>query len=55
MLQAKYGTVSKRVEKLHINLSTAYGLVLGKCADYLRSCLEGQEIWEDTSNEWDLL
>ena len=30
MLQAEYGTREKRVEKLHINLSTAYGLVLGQ-------------------------
>ena len=29
MLQAEYGTRAKMVEKLHINLSTAYGLVLG--------------------------
>ena len=33
MLQAEYGTRSKRVEKLRINLSTAYGLVLGQCTD----------------------
>ena len=30
MLQADYGTRAKRVEKLRINLSTAYGLVLGQ-------------------------
>ena len=41
MLQAEYRTRTKRVEKLRINLSTAYGLVLGKCTDYLRSRLEG--------------
>ena len=35
MLQAEYGTRAKRVEKLRINLSTAYGLVLRKCTDYL--------------------
>ena len=35
MLQAEYGTRAKRVEKLRINLSTAYGLVLGQCTDYL--------------------
>ena len=29
MLQAEYGTRAKRVEKLRINLSTAYGLLLG--------------------------
>ena len=40
MLQAEYGTRSKRVEMLRINLSTAYGLVLGQCTDYLRSRLE---------------
>ena len=40
MLQAEYGTRSKRVEKLRVNLSTAYGMVLGKCTNYLRSKLE---------------
>ena len=35
MLQAEYGTREKRVEKLWINLSTAYGLVLGQCMEYL--------------------
>ena len=55
MLQAVYGTKANRVEKLRINLSTAYGLVLGQCTDYLRSHIEGQEIWEETSNERDLL
>ena len=55
MLQEEYGTRAKRVEKLRINLSTAYGLVLGKCTDYLQSRLEGQERWEQTSNEWVLL
>ena len=35
MLQAEYGTRSKRVEKLRINLSMAYGLVLSQCTDYL--------------------
>ena len=29
MLQVEYGTRAKRVEKLRINLRTAYGLVLG--------------------------
>ena len=29
--------------------------MLGQCTDYLRSCLEGQEKWEATSNERDLL
>ena len=42
MLQAEYGTRAKRVEKLRINLSTAYGLVLGQCTDYLHSRLKGQ-------------
>ena len=46
MLQAEYGTRAKMVEKLHINLSTTYGLVLGQCTDYLRSNLEGQERWK---------
>ena len=55
MLQVEYGTRAKRVKKLRINLSTAYGLVLGKCTDYLRSRLEGQKMWEQTSNERDLL
>ena len=31
MLQAEYGTRAKRVEKLHINVRTAYGLVLRQC------------------------
>ena len=30
MLQAEYRTRAKRVEKLRINLSPAYGLVLGQ-------------------------
>ena len=55
MLQAEYGTRAKRMENLRINLSTIYGLVLGQCTDYLRSRLEGQEKWETTSNERDLL
>ena len=55
MLQAAYGTRAKRVEKLRINLSTEYVLVLGQCTDYLQSRLEGQERWEQTSNERDLL
>ena len=55
MLQAEYGTREKRLEKLRINLSTAYDLVLGQCMDYLRSRLEGQERWEQTPNERDLL
>ena len=45
VLQAEYGTRAKRVEKLCINLSMAYGLVLGQCTDYLRSRLERQEKW----------
>ena len=36
MLQAEYGTRVKRVEKLCINLSTSYGLVLGQCTNYLQ-------------------
>ena len=55
MLQAEYGTRTKRMEKLRINLSTAYGLVLGNFTDYLRSRLERQERWEQTLNERDLL
>ena len=55
MLQAEYGTRSKRVEKLRINLSTAYGLVLGQCTDYLQLRLKGKEVWEETSNDQDLL
>ena len=41
--------------KIRINLSTTYGLVLGQCADYLQSRLEGQDKWDMTSNKWDLL
>ena len=55
MLQAEYGTRAKRVENLRINLSTAYGIVLRQCKDYLQSRLKGQERWEQTSNEQYLL
>ena len=55
MVQVEYGTRAKRVEKMWINLSTVYGLVLGQCTDYLQSRLKGQERWEQTPNEWDLL
>ena len=55
MLQAEYRTRAKRVEKLRINLRTEYGLVLRQCMYYLRSRLGGQERWEETSNERDLL
>ena len=55
MLQAEYRTRAKRVDKLRTNLRTAYGLVLGQCTDYLRSCLGGQERWEKMSNKQDLL
>ena len=33
ILQAEYGTREKRVEKLHINLITTYGLVIRQCTD----------------------
>ena len=55
MLRAEYGTREKRVEKLRINLSTAYGLVLGQCTNYLWSRLEGQGKWEMASNKRDLI
>ena len=57
MLHVEYRTRENRVDKLHINLSTAYayGLVIGQCTDCLRSRLGGQEIWEATSNKRDLL
>ena len=55
MLQAEYRTRARRVEKLRINLSTAYVLVLGQCTDYLKLRPEGQERWEQTSNERYLL
>ena len=45
MLQAEYGKRAKSVEKLRINLSTEYGLVLRQCTDYLKSRLDGQEKW----------
>ena len=51
----EYGTRPKRVDKLCINLSTKYGLVLGKRTDYLQSWLEGKKKWETTSNDRDLL
>ena len=37
----QYGTREKRVDKLWINLSTSYGLVIGQCTNDLRSRLEG--------------
>ena len=40
MIQADCVTREKRVEKLWINLGTAYGLVLIQCTDYLHSRLE---------------
>ena len=43
------------VEYICINLSTAYGLVIGHCTDHLRSRLEGQDKWVTMSNERDLL
>ena len=43
ILQAEYGTRTKGVEKLRINLSTKYGLVLVQCTNYLQSRLEGQD------------
>ena len=43
------------MEKLRINLSTEYGLVLGQYNNYLQSRLKGQEKWKTTSNEWNLL
>ena len=55
MLQAEDRTSAKRVKKLRINLITSYGLVIGQCTNYLRSRIEGQEKWERTSNERDLL
>ena len=55
IVQVEYNTREKRVEKLRINLSTAYGLVLWQCIDYPRSQIEGQEKWETTSNEKDPL
>ena len=36
MLQAEYRTRAKRLEKLRINLSTTYGLVLRQCTYYLK-------------------
>ena len=55
MLQAEYRTRARRVENIRINLSTAYGLVIGQCTYYLRSRLKEQDKWETTSNEQDLL
>ena len=43
MLQAEYGAMAKRVEKLCIDLSTAHGLVLRQSTDYLWSRLKGQD------------
>ena len=55
MIQADYGTWAKRVDKLRINLITAYVLVLVQCTDYLRSQIEVQEKWDINSNDPDLL
>ena len=43
------------MEKLRINLSTSYGLMLSQCTDHLWSRLEGQDKWEVTPNQWGLL
>ena len=43
------------MEKLRINLSTTYGLMLSQFTDHLWSRLEGQEKWEVTPNQRDLL
>ena len=43
MLQEEYGTQVNRVEKLRVNLSTAYGIALGQCTNCLRSQLKGQD------------
>ena len=45
VLQAEYGTRVKRVEKLCIKLSTACGLVIRQCTNYLWSRLEWQDKW----------
>ena len=42
-------------KKFRINLSTAYGLVLGQCTEYLWSRLKVQEKWEAALNNQDLL
>ena len=55
MLQVEYRTRPNRVENLGTNLSTAYGLVFGQCMNYLWLRLEGQDKWELTSNEQDLI
>ena len=36
MLQAEYRKRAKKAEKLRINLSTSYGLVIGHNTDYLQ-------------------
>ena len=43
------------MEKLRINLSTSYSLVLGQCTNYLRSWLNIKDNRERTYNERDLL
>ena len=55
MIQAEYGKRDKNVEKLCINLSKEYGLVLGQCTDYLWSHIQGQEKLETKSNKQELL
>ena len=46
MLQTEYWTRANRVEELGINLSISYNLLIGKCTEYLRSRLKGQDRWE---------
>ena len=55
MIQAEFRTRTNMAEKLRINLRTSYGLILRQCTDYLRLRLEGQERWEQTSNERHLM
>ena len=55
MLQSEYGMHAKGAEKLRVNLSTAYGLVMGQCTDYLWSRLERHRNWEVTLNNHNLL
>ena len=55
MLQPNYRTHTKRLEKLRVKLSTAYGMVPRQCTDYLRLKLEIQENWETMPNKRELL
>ena len=46
---------TNRVEKIRVNLSTIYELMMGQCTGYLGSRLENQNKWETMSYNSDIL